>query len=184
MSKPGSDIDGLRTNAPECGLGYNCSSVACGNSNSKLTPPPPSPSPPPLHLPFLFLVASNVRARFGLMKGGQASTKIIVRLKPLVLPHQLIGYLCQNGHLEVSMDHDAYWKHMYDHASWGRTHPALQAGPENCHHLAAFLYGDDARYSKQEKLIVISLGLVLDPRKNSMLSYWPLVVIREASILN
>ena len=42
-----------------------------------------------------------------------------------------------------------------------------------------FLYGDDTKYNQNDKLTVLTLGAVLDERTHSLLTHWPLCVVRE-----
>ena len=48
---------------------------------------------------------------------------------------------------------------------------------------ALFLYGDDCKYSNQEKLTCVSCGFVLDERSSSMKTHLPLFIVREVSWL-
>ena len=99
------------------------------------------------------------------------------RLLPVVLPHHLLIHLYQNDLLPLSrMDVHKYWDHMRNFATWGSDHPAVQIGGV---HVPVYLYGDDTRFSHQEKLTAVTLGFVLDDRTSSMETHYPLFLIRE-----
>ena len=67
----------------------------------------------------------------------------------------------------------AYWQHMEKYTSW--------AGSGQERFLPVFLYGDDARYNKQNKLTVVYMGIVTDEEGcNSMMMYFPLFLVNEA----
>ena len=89
-----------------------------------------------------------------------------------MLPQDLLRYLADEE-LLPEMDTREYWSHVRRHCSWASEH---EASPD---HIPAFLYGDDTKFNEQEKLCVLTLGWVLDPRKNSMLVHHPLCVLRE-----
>ena len=76
-------------------------------------------------------------------------------------------------------DAAAYWSHAERYMQWAPHHPVIQNGSRDVYPL--FLYGDDTRYTKNtgEKLTCICLGVLTDERRNSMLTHYPLCVIRE-----
>ena len=97
----------------------------------------------------------------------------------MVLPHQLIPHLLKIKHLLPDpAEMQRYWIHMFTHAEWGPQHP-LRAQGGDCKHLPLFLYADDVKWTNEEKLTQVSLGMVLDMRKHSMATHWPLFIIRE-----
>ena len=107
-----------------------------------------------------------------------------LRLLPIVLPHELIEHLQKSGHLaEAALSLEAcreYWQHASKYMEWGPGHSASAAG----RHHPMYLYGDDARVNNWgDKLIFICLGMVLDSRRHSMMTHFPLVVVKEAGKL-
>ena len=90
-----------------------------------------------------------------------------------MLPHELVSHLAKSGHfLDLGPDKSqAYWKHFQSvNASWSMGE--LDSMP-------LFLYGDDTKYNQNDKLTVLTLGAVLDERTHSLLTHWPLCVVRE-----
>ena len=84
------------------------------------------------------------------------------------------------GHIKPDEEGIAiYWDHMFTHASWGAAHPLNEPGKQ-CQHLPLFLYADDVKWTNEEKLTQLSLGIVVDGRKSSMETLWPLFLFREA----
>ena len=71
-----------------------------------------------------------------------------------------------------------YWDHMVSHSSWAREHPGHHT------HEPVALYGDDAAVNKNgEKICIITMSHVLDPRKSSMHTLWPLCVYKVVTQL-
>ena len=106
-----------------------------------------------------------------------AAAAIRSRKLPLILPHEMIPHV--RAHHRGIIDHGlhmeqtrAYWTHMRAHSQWARNHPGSDR------HHPAFIYGDDARHTQNEKLCVVYCGFVCDTRTNSMLVHQPLFVIR------
>ena len=104
----------------------------------------------------------------------------VARLLPVVLPHDLVRHLQKNGHLDqAELNLDAcrrYWAHAGRFMAWSEDHAATTGG---CHH-PLFLYGDDARWNVYgDKLVLVSMGFVLDSRPHSMKTHWPLFVLQE-----
>ena len=100
----------------------------------------------------------------------------------MVLPHRLIPHLLT--HKLVVPDFAAireYWNHMFTHAEWGPGHPLAEQG-EKCKHLPIYLYADDVKWTNEEKLTQVSLGMVLDERKHSMRTHFPLWILREVHV--
>ena len=120
------------------------------------------------------------------MKRSSTDNTIVEKMKPVVLPHQLLEHLHGQGYLQI---HDelktAYWEHA-KRMAWFENHPvARDAAAEGykIEHLPLFLYGDDAKFSEQEKLSIVMMGCLLDSRKHSMATHWPLFVIRLDSVM-
>ncbi|CAE7710018.1 unnamed protein product [Symbiodinium sp. CCMP2592] len=117
-----------------------------------------------------------------MMKSATDPT-VVMRKLPVVLPHRLIPHLLK--HNLVVPDFAAireYWSHMFTHAEWGPEHPLAEQGG-NCKHLPVYLYADDVKWTNEEKLTQVSLGLVLDERTHSMTTHFPLWILREISSL-
>ena len=100
------------------------------------------------------------------------------RKLPIILPHVLFGHLSRHG-LLPRLPTAEYWEHMKQHASWGQG-PHRDTDPDV---VPCFLYGDDTKYNQQEKLSVIMVGMVLDPRRSSMMTHYPLGVLKEVAWL-
>ena len=107
------------------------------------------------------------------------------RMLPCVLPHLLVQSLFEHKMWPTQLMpelHGAkseYWDHMDAHTSWGPQHPGRHT------HEPVALYGDDAAVNKNgEKLFCVTLSHVLDPRKNSMCTLWPLCVFKGATRLH
>ena len=94
------------------------------------------------------------------------------RQLPVILPHELIRYLGQHD-LIPAQDTCRYWRHVRLHTSWGEDHPGTEE------HKPGFLYGDDTKFSQQEKLCCICFGWTLDERTSSMECHHPLAIIRD-----
>ena len=99
----------------------------------------------------------------------------------MILPHHLVQHLARSGHLQAAglsiEDVKEYWSHMGKFSSWGPSHPAFSTG----RHMPMFLYGDDARINAfGDKLVLVCGGFVLDQRKSSLLTHFPLFVLKEA----
>ena len=119
------------------------------------------------------------------MKRSMTDNTIVEKSKPIILPHVLLEHLHRQGYLQI---HDAvkamYWQHA-QRMAWFRDHPVARDAAEasEIQHLPLFLYGDDAKFSEQEKLSIVMLGCILDPRKHSMATHFPLFVIRLDSVM-
>ena len=81
-----------------------------------------------------------------------------------------------------------YWGHAKKYFSWYPNHPATlntndleDDADSSARHVPLHLYADDTRFSTNEKLGVIMLGCVLDTRRSSMQTHWPLFVVRLES---
>ena len=125
------------------------------------------------------------------MKKSMTNNSIERKIKPVVLPHHLLCHLEKYNQLEVSAESRAqYWRHAEDFFPWYQAHPATlnsrvsEGEAHSCvMHVPLHLYADDTRFSTNEKLGVIMMGAVLDTRKNSMSTYWPLFVVRLDSLI-
>ena len=98
---------------------------------------------------------------------------------PCVLPHMLVQSLFEHKMWPTQLMPELvgatkeYWDHMSAHTTWGLQHPGRHS------HEPVALYGDDAAVNKNgEKLFCVTLSHVLDPRKNSMCTLWPLCVFK------
>ena len=95
---------------------------------------------------------------------------------PVILPHKLLPWLIRTGRFpDVSVsDIRQYWQH---HKCWnsGIEAPANSTG----HHVhPLWIWGDDCRYGKKinQKIMVCSMGHVLDGNRDSYSSCFPLWV--------
>ena len=104
-----------------------------------------------------------------------------MRTLPVVLPHHLVQYLSANGMLDDELsaadELRQYWRHVMQYTDWGQEHPCINAPGRS---LPTFLYGDDVKFSQQEKLTCVYWGFVLSKKTFSMDSHFPLFIIREA----
>ncbi len=97
---------------------------------------------------------------------------------PVILPHELLPWLKRN---HAFPDVDAatlaqYWQHFQD---IGMDWATLSEKKEECLH-PLFLWGDDVQYNQNfEKLETVCIGHVLDCRKFSMETSFPLFCIRD-----
>ena len=99
-----------------------------------------------------------------------------MRKLPLVRPHELIPFLvdCDAFPKIDPSEIGFYWNHMAQHAKWAQ--PCQ--GWNQTHPL--YLWGDDAQYNKQrEKVVAVALGFVLDDRRSSMDTIFPLFVYKD-----
>ena len=115
------------------------------------------------------------------MKKSFTDNSVIQKLLPVVLPHELFPFLAKYGHLPKDLSTIAkYWEHACEHMVWASHEQAWANGPNETKHLRMplYLYGDDTRFSGNEKLCVVMIGAVLDERSSSMATHFPLFVIR------
>ena len=122
--------------------------------------------------------------RYSSLKQEVASTRLgtlrtrcnsYPRKLPVILPHELIPHVLAHQHLDLQQlttEAAAYWTHMREHSGWAQNHPGTNR------HQPLFLYGDDARFSQNEKLTVVYCGFCLDSRTHSMCVHLPLFIIR------
>ena len=66
-----------------------------------------------------------------------------------------------------------YWNHLCDAKS------PVALGLPSRDYIPLYIWGDGANYVKDESIICICMGCVLDNRKNSIESRWPLALCRE-----
>ena len=118
---------------------------------------------------------------FGVLLGGTWLGNAIYRRLPVVLPHHLLQYLHEKGMSADALDREAnreYWAHMVEHTEWAASHPCSQY-PETS--IPTFLYGDDVKYNRQEKLTCTYLGFILADKKGlAMRTHFPIFIVREA----
>ena len=123
------------------------------------------------------------------MKKSTTNNSIVHKCKPLVLPHELLCHLEKHNQLELCVESRAkYWGHAKKYFSWYPNHPATlntndleDDADSSVRHVPLHLYADDTCFSTNEKLGVIMLGCVLDTRRSSMQTHWPLFVVRLES---
>ena len=73
---------------------------------------------------------------------------------------------------------------MHCFATWGAQHATASMSDEELARVhPMFLYGDDCKYSHQEKLTCVSCAFVLDERSSSMKTHLPVFIVREVSWL-
>ena len=99
---------------------------------------------------------------------------------PIVQPTDLIGWLVENdlfpkvnpGELRM------FWNNARTRGvDWAK------AGNDRTHPL--YLWADDAQYNERgSKLIVVVLGHALDENTNSLLSCYPLIVLRHVACMH
>ena len=105
----------------------------------------------------------------------------LIRKMPIVLPHDLLNALHKSGRLqsmcpeeELSDFWDNYREHTSDEIAWPAGRPTDDCVPLGVH-------GDDCRFTDSgQKLIVISLNILLDPWKDR----FPMAVIRYVTWAN
>ena len=94
---------------------------------------------------------------------------------PIALPHEVVPMLLQEGILQDSADMrnevDFYWKFLA-----ARHFPGSEDKVgSGC--MPLWLWGDDAQYNeRQQKIVTIAFGAVLDSRTSSMEVTYPLAV--------
>ncbi|CAE7244961.1 unnamed protein product [Symbiodinium microadriaticum] len=75
-----------------------------------------------------------------------------------------------------------YWTHMVKHSEWAASHPCSQY-PETS--IPMFLYGDDVKFNRQEKLTCVYLGFILADKKGlAMRTHFPIFIVRVVTSLN
>ena len=95
---------------------------------------------------------------------------------PVCLPHELLPWLMQHNVFPEVLDSELkkWWAHA---SALGLKHAGLS--PTQKHH-PCYVWGDDCVYNEHgEKLICICMGFILDERKNSLQTCFPLFVLRE-----
>ena len=79
-----------------------------------------------------------------------------MRTLPIVLPHQLIQFLSANGMLDDELNAvdeiREYWRHVAQYTEWGPGHPSANLQSTS---LPTFMYGDDVKFSNEEKLTCV-----------------------------
>ena len=97
----------------------------------------------------------------------------------MVLPHKLVPWMLENGiYPEEALDRgrvSEYWDHLASCLPWASEHVRRHGS----HFQPLALWGDDAQYNEMnDKLCCVSLMAVLDDRKTSVVSVWPLFSYR------
>ena len=107
------------------------------------------------------------------------------RMLPCVLPHVLVQSLFDQNLWptqlmpELNGEVRGYWSHMFKHAGWAFHHPGMFS------HEPIAIYRDHAAVNKNgDKMCCITMSHVLDPRKSSMHTLWPLCVYKCDSCLH
>ena len=98
-----------------------------------------------------------------------------VKKMPVILPHRLVEQLLEDGlfvdDAEARTRAADYWAHLAKQEQVGAW--AKDPGLRTAH--PVYLWGDDAQHNeRQEKLVVVAMGLALDPTRNSMMAMWTL----------
>ena len=104
---------------------------------------------------------------------------IDLRPMPILLPHQLLPWLVENGICpttsETYEEIAAFWAHL--RARGVPTHGASDQ------HIPLYIWGDDAQFTKahQDKAVVVAMGCVLSSESDAMAAVWPLLMYQQAS---
>ena len=104
--------------------------------------------------------------------------KGLSRQLPLVLPHKLLPWMLELDMLPLPTDEELerYWNHLASRVGWASSHVAIH-GP---HFVPLWVWGDDAQYNKRnEKVVCLAIGGVLDERKHSVNITWPLCYYKQ-----
>lgn len=104
-------------------------------------------------------------------------TQIPLRRMPIALPHEVVPMLLQDGILQYSAEMrseiDFYWRFLA-----ARHFPGSE-GKVGSGCIPLWLWGDDAQYNeRQQKIVTIAFGAVLDSRTSSMEVTYPLAVFQ------
>ena len=100
-----------------------------------------------------------------------------LRRMPYIVPEDIIPWLMTRK-LWPSIPErkiKSYWNHLRDVGS-----DIAGASPSGAHH-PLWIWGDAANYSKDQNIIVICFGSVLDDEKDSVKKCFPLMLLREES---
>ena len=95
--------------------------------------------------------------------------QLFLRKMPILLPHELIPWLVQHNVFPFDGEADAeFWEHLLKVGT--PTHGATPA------HVSLYIWGDDAEFTEhhQDKLVVVSMGRVLETRRHALRYCWPL----------
>lgn len=94
---------------------------------------------------------------------------------PYILPEDLIPWLSdRNIWADVpTRKIKRYWQHLKDVGS------DLATASPQCDHHPLWIWGDAAHYNKEQNIIVICFGSVLDDNTDSIKQRFPLVLCRE-----
>jgi hypothetical protein len=89
---------------------------------------------------------------------------------PVVMPHDLVDLLPHIDESEI--------KHYWDHLSKVNS-PLAKISPEK-NHYPLWIWGDEAQYRENgDEIMLICIGAVLDNRKHSIESCYPLSICRS-----
>jgi hypothetical protein len=100
---------------------------------------------------------------------------LIMRPMPYILPEDLLPWLITRGVFPAIPERKIrrYWLHLQDVQS-----DLASVSPNSDHH-PLWIWGDAANYAKDQNIIVISMGSVLDDETDSVKSCFPLMLCRE-----
>lgn len=97
-----------------------------------------------------------------------------VRKHPIILPHKLVCESCWPTVPEA--DVTSYWNHLSEHGS-----PLANISPGK-NHIPLWLWGDEAQYRENgDEILLIAMGCIIDQRKFSVESCYPLAICRSDS---
>ena len=86
-----------------------------------------------------------------------------------MFPHNLVERLPKISPDEISQ----YWSHLRDRKS-----PLASISPDGCHY-PLWLWGDEAQFRESgDEIQLIAMGAVLDSRKHSLETCFPLSICR------
>lgn len=94
---------------------------------------------------------------------------------PYITPEDIIPWLLERGLWPETPERKIkrYWNHLRDVGS-----ELADISPQGIHH-PLWIWGDAANYSKDQNIIVICFGSVLDDATDSIQKCFPLVLCRE-----
>lgn len=101
----------------------------------------------------------------------------LVRPMPYILPEDLLPWLVSRELFPAipARKIRRYWRHLEFVGS------ELASVSPNADHHPIWIWGDAAAYSKEQNVIVLCLGSVLDDETNSVKACFPLALCREES---
>ena len=102
-----------------------------------------------------------------------------VRQMPYVMPEEIIPWLMDRKLWPSTPERKIkrYWNHLQE------VNSEIAAASPDCSHHPVWIWGDAANYNKDQNVIVICFGSVLDDETDSIKKCFPLVICREESWL-